>query len=139
MILSRYRPGRWIFTLLVVFGATFLARWIEPLLVLGSPFALPFLYFAIVLGVAFRHGLGPAILATAAGALGIAFITVASPTPGMIDSRDLALKIIFFAAESLLGAALIHAARHRAREDHREAVIPRLHGPQPPPEPPPPR
>lgn len=138
MILSRYRPGRWIFTILAVLGATFLARWVEPLLVLGSPFALPFLYFAVVLGIAFRYGLGPAVLATVGSAVGIAFIIVASPTPGMIDSRALELKVIFFAAESLLAAALIHAARRSARRDHREAVIQRLHGPQPPLQGPPP-
>ena len=115
MRLLRYRPGRWIFTLLVILGATFLARWLEPLLALGNPFALPFLYFAMVLGIAFRHGTGPAILATLAGAIGIAFVRVASPTPGMIDSRDLGLEITFFAAESILAAALIHAARRSAR------------------------
>jgi hypothetical protein len=131
--LFRYRPGRWIFTVLVVVGATLLARWIEPLLALGSPFALPFLYFGVVLGIAFRHGAGPAVLATVGSAAAIAFITVASPTPGMIDSRDLLLKIVFFAAESLLAAAFIHAARRSARGDQREAVIQRLHGPPPPP------
>ena len=139
MSLSRYRPGRWIFTLLVVLGATLLARWAEPLLALGSPFALPFLYFAVVLGIAFRCGPGPAVLATVGSAAGIAFITVASPTPGFIDSRHLLLKIIFFAAESLLAAAFIHAARGSARGDHREAVTQPLPGPRTPLERPPPQ
>jgi hypothetical protein len=118
VFLSRRGPGRWIgrwvLALLIVIAATILGSLLHPLLALGNPFALSFLYFAMVLGISFRLGIGPAILATFLSALGMAIITITSSPAGVIAGRELLLRIVFFAAQSLLGAALIHAARRRA-------------------------
>jgi hypothetical protein len=59
--------------------------------------------------------MGPAVLATACGAVGIIFIRVASSTLGASAYGDLATEAAFFAAWSLLGAGLIQAARRPPR------------------------